>query len=99
MKRTRDAQARFDAALVDNMLAAKVADCVSVRRTVHDSVLNRNDGYARILMELELLWALIKKHPSTGFSNAERAKMASQAIEVAAAAVQFVTDCCRETEK
>lgn len=100
MKRTREAQVMADAKLVDNMVAAEVLDRLSAyRSTVGEKPMaGRYAGYAMILEQLDALWREVKSMAGPHPWSTNPKLLRAHAIGVAARAIQFVTDCCREAK-
>ena len=58
---------------------------------------NAHEGYAVLLEEVDELWENVKLNQ---IRNPDRkAKMRREAIQVAAMAIRFIFDCCREDSK
>lgn len=98
MKRTRQAQVTADAKVIDNLVAAEVLDRLSAyRSTVGEKPMaGRYAGYAMILEQLDALWREIKSMSGPHPWSTNTKHLRALAIGVAARAMQFVTDCCKE---
>ncbi len=61
----------------------------------YPSMNSAHEGYAVLLEEVEELWDEVKKRPSMR----DPAKMRAEAVQVAAMALRFILDVCREDER
>jgi hypothetical protein len=84
------------------VVAEEVINELAVAQDGHGPMHSTHEGYAVILEELDELWDLIKINPRKLVSEEARARLKKdirkEAIQVAAMAIRFVIDVCREGE-